>query len=406
MDIKQFLNTSYTAYHAVKNAKTMLDESGFVALDNDGKWALERGGKYYIIKNDSAIVAFVIGDLTNYVFKIAGSHSDSPCLKVKGDKLIDSEQGKRINVEEYGGFLRYSMLDTPLKIAGRVAYEKDGKIETQLVDSPYFVSIPSLAIHHNQTANSALELKIFPDMLPIIGNCESLYSTLAPDVDVIDADLYCVNAQTAFESGVNGEYLSSPRIDNLTSVYSSIVALIGAKPNGIALACCFDNEEIGSSTKQGANGVFLQNVLERINLSLGYDKADYINACANGFVLSIDNGHASHPAHPEKSDVTEKTKLNGGIVIKHHTNYATDGLSSAKVKNMLKKANVPYQDYYNNSNLRCGSTIGLMVSAKLEMEACDIGLAQLAMHSATEMVGKHDIERMQKCVSAFFNGEI
>ncbi len=403
MNIKDFLNTSYTAFHATENVKSILKENDFSELTNDESWSLIKGGKYYIVKNDSAIIAFVVGDLTSYAFNIAESHTDSPCLKVKGGGLIDGAEGKRINVEEYGGLIHYSMLDTPLKVAGRVLVDNDGKVESALVESDYNVTIPSVCIHHNQKVNSELSLPIYPDMLPMIGDCDNLLNTLVGDKVVLDCDLYCVPATSAYQSGVKGEYLCSPRIDNLTSVYSSIIALCNSHPKGIAIACCFDNEEIGSGTKQGGGSSFLKNVLSRINVSLGYDEFDFARASEHGLVLSIDNGHAVHPAHPEKSDPLEKVVLNGGIVIKHHPHYSTDGMSSALIKSVLNKANIPYQDYYNNANLRCGGTIGLITSAQLEMKACDIGLAQLAMHSACEMVGIKDIDRMQKCVSAFYN---
>ncbi len=403
MDIKRFLDRSFTAYHAVDNAIAMLNEQGFEALDATANWKLKKGGKYYVVKNGSALIAFVIGDLTHYAFNIAGSHTDSPCLKVKGGGLIPSPEGKRINVEEYGGFLRYSMMDIPLKVAGRVIINDNGALTSRTVTSDFNVNIPSLAIHHNSTVNNQLTLSVQNDMLPLLGDCDDLLSTLCPNQDVIDSDLYCVSAVECYNSGVDNSLICSPRIDNLTSVYSSINAIIDSNPSGVALACCFDNEEIGSNTKQGAHSAFLKNVLIRINNALGYNDEDFIIACNKGFILSVDNGHAVHPAHPEKSDPIERVKLGGGIVIKHHAHYSTDGLSSAMVKNMLSSAKLPYQDYYNNSDIRCGGTIGLITSTQLEMNACDIGLAQLAMHSAIETAHVNDVQYMQECLTAFFN---
>lgn len=403
MDICTFLEKSYTAYHTALNSEFILEKNGFEQLSLDREWDLHEGGKYYITKNDSAVIAFRIGK--NFVFNIAESHTDSPCLKVKGNSLVQTPEGARINVEEYGGLILYSMLDAPLKIAGRIIEKHGDTLVTKITESKYNVTIPSLAIHHNPTVNNGMALSIQKDMLPLIGNVEDLYSTLSKD-EIVDADLYVVPATTPYFSGANDEYLCSPRIDNLTSVYTSLQAIAECKPQNIALACCFDNEEVGSRTKQGANSVLLRTVLKKITRGLDKSNDDFISACENGFILSVDNGHAMHPSFPEKSDIKERVYLNKGVVIKHHTNYSTDGFSSAVIKTLLDNAGVEHQDYYNHSDLRCGSTIGLMTSANLAMNACDIGLAQLAMHSAVETVGATDINKMQKCLTSFLSCEI
>lgn len=402
--IRRFLDQSYTAYHAVKNAKEYLEENGFVRVYGGEMGKLVSGGKYYLIKNDSALIAFVVGSLENYAFNIAESHTDSPCLKIKGNKLLDSAEGKKLNVERYGGLILHSMLDIPLKIAGRVMCSDGNGVKTKLVESDFFVNIPSVAIHHNPEVNDKLSLNVQIDMCPLVGECEDVYSLFGEKI--IDGDLYVVPAVKGYLSGKNSEFLVSPRIDNLTSVYASIVSLAHCNPKGVAVSALFDNEEIGSLTKQGAQSAWLTETLREINFSLGYGEEDFVKAKNNGFILSIDNGHAVHQAHPEKSDVSEKVYLNKGIVIKHHVNYSTDGLSSAVFKAILEQSGVEYQDYYNRSDLRCGSTLGLMSSAALQMNACDIGLAQLAMHSAVETVGYSDIEKMEKAVKAFYDASI
>ncbi len=404
MDIRTFLDKSYTAYHATQNGEYILEKSGFQRISIDEKWNLHVGGKYYVTKNDSALIAFSIGK--NFVFNIAESHTDSPCLKVKGNTLIRSCQGLHVNVEEYGGLLHYSMFDRPLKIAGRIIEKHGDKLVSKIVESKYNIVIPSLAIHHNPTANTAFAPSIQHEMLPLLAeDAKDLYSTLT-DGNVVDADLYVVPSTQTFESGANGEWVCSARIDNLTSVYASLCAVANSNPQNIAIACCFDNEEVGSRTKQGANSQLLTTVLQKIARGLGKDNDDFICACENGFIVSVDNAHATHPAHPEKSDVQEKVYLNKGVVVKHHPNYATDGVSSAIFKTIAQKANLACQDYYNNSDLRCGSTIGLMTSANLAMRTVDIGIAQLAMHSACETVGKQDIDDMQKCLRSFFDCDI
>ena len=400
--IEEFLNKSYTSFHATKNAKTLLKKYGFEELKENEKWKLDEGGKYFVTKNDSAIVAFVIGDLNNYSFNIASCHTDSPCLKVKGNSLLPSLEGNRINVEKYGGLILYSMFDIPLKIAGRVFIKEGNGIKSKLISSDFNVNIPSLCIHHNPTVNNDFSPSIQRDMLPLIGNCSDLYKTLLPSKNILDADLYCVPCEKPLKTGLHSEYLVSPRIDNLSSLYAIIKGIHTAKNAGISILYATDNEEIGSLTKQGAESSFIVHILRRINLSLNKTQEEYYHALANGFVLSIDNGHAVHPAHPEKSDPDMKVFLNKGIVIKHHPNYSTDGYSSSVIKSICEDNKISYQDYYNNSDIRCGSTIGNITSAQLGMNACDIGIAQLAMHSAIETAGYYDITAMIKLVKAFF----
>ena len=406
MTIQEFLNSSYTAYHATANAVQILKANGFVEVGVDnksGKWKIERGGKYFVTRNGSSVIAFVVGN--NNVFNLCESHTDSPSFKVKGAKLIESEGLKRLNTEKYGGGLLYTYLDRPLKIAGRVLVETKNGIAEQLVTSSYNVVIPSLCIHHNPTANDNLSLNAQIDTLPMLAQSEcELYATLT-DGKVLDADLFVVPAQEAFTSGINGEFLSSPRIDNLTSVYTSIKAIISAKPNGIAVVACLDNEEVGSGTRQGSPN-FINQVLDAIAEALNLTKAENLSAREKGMVLSVDNGHAVHPAHPEKSDPLNRVYLNGGVVIKHHTNYATDGLTSALLKRLLDVAGVAYQDYYNRSDVRCGTTLGLATANVTGMKVCDVGLAQLAMHSACETCGANDIVTMLKCLTVFLSAQI
>lgn len=403
MNIRSFLDSSYTAYHATENVCTMLNEAGFVKLKLGDNWNLERGGRYYVTRNGSSVVAFSVGD--NNVFNLCVSHTDSPAFKIKGDNLIKSDGAKRLNTEKYGGGLLYSYLDRQLKIAGRVLVETETGVEQQLVVSDYNLVIPSLAIHHNPAANDSLALNAQVDTLPLFTQGEmKLYESLA-EGKVLDADLYVVPVCPSFESGANDEFLSSARLDNLTSVYASVRAIINTEPQDIAVVACLDNEEIGSGTHQGAPS-FVHQVLDAISDALDMTRAEAVYATENGMVLSVDNGHAFHPAHPEKSDPVNRCQLNGGVVIKHHVNYATDGLTSAMLKRMLNEIGVAYQDYYNKSDVRCGSTLGLATARELGMKACDIGIAELAMHSACETCGIEDIDAMEKCLTAFLEAEI
>lgn len=400
MDIKEFLDSSYTAFQAVDNGIKMLFDAGFERIDPAKSPEIKVGGKYFFTVNSTTLIAFKIGKEKK--FYVAESHTDSPALRIKGNKTIDSPEGKRLNVEKYGGLVLFSLVNSPLKIAGRIIEKTENGVKEKNVVSPFTVNIPALCIHHNAEVNDKLSLSVQKDMLPLVGNVDDIYSFLS-DNEVIDGDLFVVPSTPAFVSGAHGEYLCSPRIDNLTSVYASLKALIASDGEGIRIACCFDNEEIGSLTKQGANSALLENTLRFIMRSVGGAEEDFAAAVSDGYILSVDNAHAVHPAHPEKSDPVEKVVMNGGIVIKHHTNYSTDALSSAILKTILDKADVKYQDYYNNSDIRCGGTIGLVTSARLNMKACDIGLAQLAMHSGIETVGLSDIPVMESCIKAFFS---
>ena len=400
MTINQFLDTSYTAFHTVANAEAMLAEHGFTKLTLGKDFAIKRGGRYYVTRNDSGIIAFVAGQ--NNVFNIVESHTDSPSFKVKGNSVTEGNGVVRVNTEKYGGGLLYTYFDRPMKIAGRLLCQTENGLQAKLAVSDYNVVIPSLCIHHNRNANDGFVVNAQVDTLPLLGLTGSdIYSTLT-DEKVIDGDLFVVPVTPAFAAGTHNELLCSPRIDNLTSVYSGLSALIAAEPHDIAVCACLDNEEIGSGTRQGSPD-WLEQVLCAICDALGLTETQAFAARENGFVLSADNGHAVHPAHPEKSDPYTKAYMGKGVMIKHHVNYSTDGLSSALFKNIASLADVPVQDYYNNSAVSCGSTLGLVTSRTLGMKTCDIGLAQLAMHSACETVALCDVEHMKAALLTFFN---
>lgn len=403
MKLTDFLNTSYTAYHTTANLCEILLKSGFTELTLGDRWKLAENGKYFVTRNGSSIVAFRVG--ANKVFNLCQSHTDSPSLKVKGNKFISCEGVNRINVEKYGGGITYTFFDRPLKIAGRILLETPYGTEQRLVVSDYNVVIPSLAIHHNPTVDDGFAVKVQCDALPVMGqSADEVYKTLT-DGKVLDADLYAVPATEAFYAGANNELLCSPRLDNLTSAYTSVKALCNCNPQNIAIAACLDNEEVGSGTRQGSPR-FVSQVIEALSSALKMDDVQIRYAYENGMSLSIDNGHAVHPAHPEKSDPVMKVHMNDGVVVKHHPNYATDGLTSAIFKKLCDSVGVKYQDYYNNSSVRCGSTLGLATSAIMGIKTCDIGLAQLAMHSACETCGASDIEAMEKCLTAFLSAKI
>lgn len=402
MKLKQFLNESYTAFHTAANVVEMLKENGFAEFTLGEKPDVKRGGKYYVMRNGSSVIAFVVGN--NNVFNIIGSHTDSPSFKVKGNKVVTSDV-TRLNTEKYGGGLLYTYFDRPMKVAGRLLVETENGVESKLTVSDYNVVIPSLAIHQNRGANDGFAVNPQGDTFPLLASSATdVYSTLTRG-KVLDADLYVVPASEAFNSGVNNEFLCSARLDNLTSVYTSVQGLIDSKPSSIAVVACLDNEEIGSGTRQGSPS-FIDQTLNAICDGLGLSEAQRLYARENGFMLSVDNGQARHPAFPGKSDSEMYAVLGGGIAVKHHVNYATDGLSAAIIKKLLIDNGIKYQDLYNRSDMSCGSTMGLAASRILGIKTCDVGIAQLAMHSACETCAVSDVDAMQKCLKAFLSANI
>lgn len=402
MTLQQFLNTSYTAFHTTANVCKILEENGFKSLNLGDKFNLQRGGKYYVTRNGSSVIAFAVGK--NNVFNIAESHTDSPCFKIKGDKAVVGDVS-RLNTEKYGGALLYTYFDRPMKIAGRLLVETADGVESRLAVSGYNVVIPSLAIHQNRTVNDGFAVNPQGDTFPLFSlENKDLYKTLT-NGKVLDADLYVSPANEAFESGADNEFLCSARLDNLTSVYTGVQALVSCNPSSIAVVACLDNEEIGSGTRQG-NPSFIDQTLNAVCSGLGLSETERLAARENGMILSVDNGQARHPAFPQKSDSEMYAVLGGGVTIKHHVNYATDGLTSAIVKKLLNGKGIKYQDLYNRSDMSCGSTLGLVTSRTLGMKVCDIGIAQLAMHSASETCAQSDIEAMQQCLNAFLSADI
>lgn len=403
--LEKFLDESKTAYQACENAAKILKDNGFSELDENKKWNPEKGGKYFTVRDGSALIAFKVGEKSG--FNIVASHADSPCFKIKLNPEIKVENYFKFNVERYGGGIFYSFLDRPLSVAGRIIIEKDGVIQAKNFVSEKTFVIPSVAIHFNRDVNNALKLNPQTDMSPIEdvlkgGGLEKEINAFADGAKVRDCDLFLVSAEKPFLSGYSDSLLSAPRIDNLTSVLSSVEALINCSPASTATAFIADNEEVGSATKQGAGSQFLADTIERICLATG---RDVYSALANSFMVSDDNAHAVHPNHPELSDPTNKVLLGGGIVIKHHANqnYTTDAFSSSVLKSVFDRAGVKYQDFFMRSDLPCGGTLGAISSKNVSVRSVDIGLAQLAMHSAVETMCLSDYAEAVKGLTAFYN---
>lgn len=414
-----FIKNSPSCFHAVAQMASLLKEAGFKDLRECESWNLERGGKYFTTRNGSSLIAFVIGnDLSDYHFQVTSSHSDSPTFKVKEVAELKGKGGYiQLNTEGYGGMLCATWLDRPLSIAGRVLVKEGNTFTSKLLSFDRdLVLIPNVAIHMNREVNKGMNYNNQVDMLPLFsaGECEEndYYQLIADELhttreNIFGTDLYLVNRMEPTIWGAKEEFISSPKLDDLQCAYTSLQALINSKGNdkAVNVFACFDNEEVGSGTKQGACSTFLFDTLQRINDNMGFEKEDYYRAVAKSFMVSCDNAHAVHPNHPEKTDATNCTYLNKGIVVKFSANqkYTTDAISSAVFGGICQRANVPVQYFANRSDAAGGSTLGNLSSQKVSMHTVDVGLPQLAMHSSYETAGIKDSKYMIDALTEFYN---
>lgn len=402
----------------------MLLEAGFneLRLKDISKWKIEKGGRYFLDVYDSSLIAFTVGEKFNEesMIRIAASHTDQPCLYIKPNPEMVSGVYGKVNVEIYGGPILNTWLDRPLSVAGKIALKSSEvfKPEIRIVDikKPIF-TIPNLAIHMNRDVNKGIELNKQIDMAPIctiieeeINKDDFFIKYLANELnvnkgDILDYELFIYNAEEGCVLGINEELISSPRLDNITSVTACTKAIIDSKnSDGLNIIVNYDNEEIGSRTKQGADSILLSNVIEQIYEALGYNRKVMMNAVINGFMLSVDVAHAIHPNKPEKSDVTNINPMNKGFVIKRASSqsYATDCESIAIVEQICKANDIPYQKFSTRSDSTTGSTLGTIANKYIPMRTVDIGVPILAMHSARETMGIKDQYYLEKFIKAYF----
>lgn len=410
----EFIYKSPTAFHAVSSLKEILDAEGFIGLQENAAWNLREGGKYYVTRNHSALIAFVMPKKING-FHIVASHSDSPTFKIKEiPELNVSGKYTKLNVEGYGGMIMSTWFDRPLSVAGRLLVRENGGIQTRLVNVDQdMLMIPSLAIHMNRGVNDGYKYNVQKDLLPLYGDGNvtgTFMKTVAKEAgvdekDILGHDLFLYPRIRGCVWGENEAYISSPRLDDLECVFTSIQGLLLAKSvECVAMAAILDNEEVGSSTKQGADSDFLKETVYRICEEYGLDAVERRIVMASSFMVSADNAHAAHPNAMDKSDVENRPFMNEGIVIKYNANqkYTSDGVSSALFKMICEQAHVPYQVFANRSDMAGGSTLGNISNTHLSMNTVDIGLAQLAMHSVYETAGAKDIEYMVLALKMFF----
>ncbi len=397
-----FIKKSPTAYQAVDTVAKLLDGEGYRELSESEKYELADGGKYYVKKNGSSLVAFRYRKDANG-FMICASHSDSPSFKLKGDLKLGAYT--KLDVEKYGGMIYYTWLDRPLSVAGRVYLKSDTGIECRLVNIDKDVAvIPSVAIHMNRSVNDGYKFNPASDLLPLasVGN-DGIIGLIANELsvkreDVISHDLFLYVRD---EGKLIGEdYVISPRLDDLACVYSSFVAFLSAKDaKTIPVFAVFDNEEVGSETKQGAASAFFSELLREVA------GENFAKMLPSSFMVSADNAHAVHPNHPELTDKANSAILGGGIVIKYNANqrYTTDAYSDAIFRTIAEKSGARIQSFSNRADMLGGSTLGSIATTKLPIATVDIGLPQLAMHSANETMGAGDLSDMTKALTEFYS---
>ena len=411
----KFIQKSPTAFQAVEEMSQRLQKEGFKELKEEKHWDLKAGGNYFVTRNHSAVIAFSIPKKPAWKFHIMASHSDSPALKIKENPEMKVEKAYiKLNVERYGGMLLAPWFDRPLSVAGRLIVRKNGEIQEKLVavDKDLLV-IPNLAIHMNREVNDGYKYNVQKDMLPLYSDYDgkgSFMKLMAAEADVAEEDilghdLFLYDRTPGTVWGANEEFISAPRLDDIQCAFASLEGFLrGERKESVAVHCVLDNEEVGSTTKQGAASTFLKDTLMRINMGLGRTQEEYLMTLADSFMVSADNAHALHPNHTDKTDPVNRPVLNGGIVIKYNANqkYCTDGVSAAIFKDICDRAEVPYQTFVNRSDMAGGSTLGNISNTQVPMKTVDIGLAQLAMHSVYETTGAKDTESLAKAAAVLF----
>ena len=411
-ELLKFIENSPTAFHAVASCAAELEKNGFVPLCEGDEWSLACGGKYYVTRNRSSIIAFELPRQKPDCFLIAASHTDSPMFKVKdGHVSMSMERYQRINTEPYGGAIFSTWTDRPLSLAGRVILRKGSEFQTHLVNiARDLLIIPNLPIHFNRNVNAGYAYNPAVDLLPLFAEGKDVTpkSLVARELgcaesDVVGMDLYVYNRTKGTTLGASDEFFASPRIDNLMCVWGTLKGFVNATPtSSVNVYFAADNEETGSATKQGAGSRFLSDVLDRVCEAMGTDKRRML---ASSMMVSADNAHAKHPNHPELSDAQNAPYMGGGVVIKYNAaqKYTTDALSAAVFADICAHAGVPTQSFANRSDMAGGSTLGSISNTQLPVMSVDIGMAQLAMHSAYETAGSRDAAYLADAMTAFYS---
>lgn len=409
---------------AVRACEDRLAEAGFDELKYDEKWELRKGGKYYVKHHSTTLFAFSVGEEWNETkspqIRIAAAHTDFPCLRIKPSADVTASGYAQLNVEVYGGAILNTWLDRPLGVAGRVAVRGEKPFQPKVmefVSDRNLLTIPNLAIHMNREVNKGVELNKQVDMLPILAllqeeekEADYFLTFLAQELsvkkeDILDFELTVFCREEPQFVGLRDDFISAPRLDNLTSCAALVSGLIDARrQEGINLIALFDHEEIGSRTKQGAGSILLHDMLLRILRSTGREDSAEADLYQS-MILSVDVAHGVHPNQAGKMDITNKPVLGKGICIKESCaqSYATDCEAIAVIQQICETEEIPYQKFVNRSDMQGGGTLGSIASALLPVKTVDIGVPLLAMHSARELMGTADQQTLTALLKAYFS---
>ena len=424
-DFFGFIRKATTSVQTVDTIRERLDAEGFMELEMNEPWTLNASGKYYLTPYPSMLVGFTIGSgqFPAKEVKMIAAHTDNPGFRIKPDPEVNNEGMLTLNVERYGGPILNTWFDRPLSIAGRIAVRSDEVLKPKVIhldlQRPILI-IPNLAIHMNREVNKGVEIKVQKEMQPLLTRLigdeikdNYLLDMIAKEVgvdreDILDMDLnvYCI--EEGMLVGAREEFVSSPRIDDLSMVYAAMEALVGSKhKEGICMVAFMDNEEIGSMTRQGADSVMLSNILEKIRMGTAGMEQRSIHQAMDFFVISADCAHGLHPNYGEKSDITNKPVMNKGIAIKSSCNrsYASEVETIAAFQQLCDKAHVKYQKFVNHSDQLGGTTLGPLLSKYMPVHVVDVGVPMLAMHSARELMGRQDFLDSIEIFRTFFQLE-
>lgn len=419
-----YIKNSPSPFHVVDTSISILKDAGFKELKLQDNWTLSYNTGYYINHYGTTLLAFTIGNKVDQTtsIRMANSHTDQPCFRIKPNPLLLEKGYLKVNTETYGGVILNTWLDRPLSLAGKIVLKSENIFNptTRLIDfNRPILTIPNLAIHLNRNVNKGVELNKQSDMLPLIGmfndtlNKDDYFINLIANElninskDIVDFDLYIYLYEDGCTIGINNEFISSPRLDNLTSSIALLNGIIESKKNNnnnINIIGLFDNEEVGSSTKQGADSMVSNILLTKIYDGLRLTQVDMYSAISRSFCISMDVAHAFHPNHSAKSDPTNTVTLNNGIVLKIDTTqrYASDIEALATIQQLCELNNIKYQKYVNRSDAIGGSTLGSISSTWLPMKTVDLGVPMLAMHSARELIGTEDQKHLNNLSICYF----
>ena len=406
--LMDFLDASHSVYHAAAYLENVLKEQGYTCLHEKDNWVLAPGGKYYLTRGGSAVLAFRIPENAPKGFLMSASHCDRPTFKIKENGELKGAY-TRLATEKYGAMLMHTWLDRPLSIAGRVIVETENGVQSKLLDIDRdLILIPNVAIHMNRSANDGYKWNPVSDTVPLLGGKDAagkLHTLLEKEAGgkVLGHDLYLYIRQKATVWGMVEEYISSAALDDLQCTWGCTQGFLHAENSGsIPVLCVFDSEEVGSNSVQGAASMLLGDVLARICDALGVSLQQML---AQSFMVSADNAHAIHPNHPEFADAANAPVVNGGVVLKFNSSqrYTTDGVSAAIFRKVCGKANVPVQTYYNRADVPGGSTLGHISLTHVSVPSADIGLPQLAMHSSFETAGVQDSIWLMDAMTAYYS---